>query len=93
MPYQDTEDNTLQSLNRATKVNLALLKTPGPNLDLLCSQQSDGAPFCENYALSFILMQNTKKGIEYEVVKFLVLFFSKKAPILANIRQCPNFLD
>ena len=31
---------------------------PGPNLDLLCVQQSGAAPFCENYA-KLILMQNT----------------------------------
>ena len=32
---------------------------PGPNLDLLCVQQSDATPFCENYRKFFFFLMQT----------------------------------
>ena len=35
----------------------------GPNLDLLCIQQSDTAPFCENYAKIYLDAKHLEKGL------------------------------
>ena len=64
----------------------------GTNLDLLCISQLDAAPIFENYA-ELYFDATPRKGIECEVVKFLVPLFSKKVSFLANIGCCPNFLD
>ena len=37
---------------------------PGPNLDLLCIQQSNPAPFCKNYAKLYFDAKAPRKGIE-----------------------------
>ena len=34
----------------------------GPNLDLLCVQQSHAAPFCENYAKLYFNAKHLEKG-------------------------------
>ena len=35
----------------------------GPNLDLICAQQSNAAPFCENYARLFFDAKQLEKGL------------------------------
>ena len=35
----------------------------GPNLDLLCVQQSGAAPFCENYAKLYFDAKHLEKGL------------------------------
>ena len=37
---------------------------PDPDLDFLCIQQSNTAPFCENYAKLFLCKTLKKDGIE-----------------------------
>ena len=67
----------------------------GPNLDLLCVQQSGAAPFCENYAKLYFNSKHFEKGLNKGAEIFGSLFFKKKKKmfILANIGSCPNFLD
>ena len=41
-----------------------MLEAPsGPNLYLLCIQQSDAAPFCENYAKLYFDTKHLEKGL------------------------------
>ena len=37
----------------------------GPDLDLLCIQQSDDAFFCENYAKLYFVAKHLEKGLNW----------------------------
>ena len=72
---------------------VVFINLTGPNLDLLCVQQSNAAPFCENYAKLYFDVKHLEKGLNRWCETFDVFFFLKKKTFLANIRCCPNFLD
>ena len=50
---------------------------PGPNLDLLCIQQSDAAPFCEDYAKLYFDAKHSEKGLDTGWLNFWCPFFQK----------------
>ena len=52
----------------------------GPNLDLLCIQQSDAVPFCENYVKLYFDAKHLEKGLNRGAEIFGALF-SKKCPV------------
>ena len=49
----------------------------GPNLDLLCVQQSGAAPFCENYAKLYFDAKHLEKGLNREWWSFWFPVFEK----------------
>ena len=51
----------------------------GPNLDLLCVQQSGAAPFCENYAKLYFDTKHSEKGLNRGWWNFGFPFFKKNA--------------
>ena len=51
----------------------------GPNLDLLCVQQSGAAPFCENYAKLYFDVKHLKNGLNKWWVKLFGTLFQKSA--------------
>ena len=69
----------------------------GPNLDLLCVQQTGAALFCENYAKLYFDAKHLEKGLnrgDFEAFfQKRCLFFIKKMRILANIERYPKFLS
>ena len=65
----------------------------GPNLDLLCVQQTGAALFCENYAKLYFDAKHLEKGLNRGREIFGSLFIKKRKSILTNIGSCPNFLD
>ena len=61
-----TKENKFQMFS--SKGSIWLLKVegilPGPNLDLVCIQQLNPAPFCKNYAKLYFDAKTPRKGIE-----------------------------
>ena len=56
-----------------------------PNLHLLCIQQSDINPFCENYAKLCFDAKHLDKGLDREWWHFLCLFFFPKRALLPTL--------
>ena len=46
------------------------LRWSRPNLDLICIQQSDSGPFCENYAKLYFVAKHLEKGLNRGVEVF-----------------------
>ena len=53
---------------------------PSPNLDLLCVQQLDAAPFCENYAKLYYDAKHLENGLIKGGEIYIALFFRRSAP-------------
>ena len=52
--------------------------TSGPNLDLLCVQQSGAAPICENYSMLYFDAKHLEKGLNRGRWSFWLPFFKEK---------------
>ena len=50
-------------LDHLISLNFGVVLEAGLNLDLLCIQQFDTAPFCENYAMLYFDAKHLEKGL------------------------------
>ena len=64
----------------------------GPNLDLLCVQQSDAAPICENFRMLCFAAKHLEKGLNRGGEIFGSLFFQKNVHFGQYWKRL-NFLD
>ena len=67
------------------------LPFPGPNLDLSCVQQSDAAPFFENYPKLYFDAKQLEKGLNRggEIFGALFFFFKKKRALSNQYQMLP----
>ena len=63
----------------------------GPNLDLLCIQQSGAAPICEKYSMLYFDPKHLKKGLNRGLWNFWFPFFKKKNAHLGQYWKLPKF--
>ena len=78
-PWQCHMDS-ISFMHAATPVLAASMldASSGPNLDLLCVQQSGAAPFCENYAKLYFDVKHLEKGLNRSWYNFWLPFFQKQ---------------
>ena len=68
-------------------VGPSMLDAPSdPNLEFLCVQQLEAAPFCENYAKLHFDVKRLEKGLNREWWNFWFLFSEKSEGIRNTVK-------